>query len=184
MAGFVLASASPRRRELLAAVGLEPDVRPSHVDETPRPEESPEAYGLRVAEDKARACDDPRPALAADTEVVLEGRCLGKPASEADAKAMLRALSGRAHEVLSVVALRVGDHMRTRVVRTEVVFRALSDDEIARYVATGEPMDKAGAYGIQGEGGALVARLSGSYTNVVGLPLEETLALLEQEGLR
>lgn len=164
-------------------MGLSPEVRPSDVDETPRPHEAPEAYGLRVAEDKARACEDSRPALAADTEVVLDGRCLGKPSSEAEAKAMLRSLSGRSHEVLTAVALRDGDEVRTAVVRTEVVFRTLSEDEISRYVATGEPMDKAGAYGIQGLGGALVARLSGSYTNVVGLPLEETLDLLSQGGL-
>lgn len=183
MAAFVLASASPRRRELLAQVGLEPEVMPSHIDETPREGESAEAYGLRVATEKARACADERPALAADTEVVLDGRCLGKPGTAEAAKAMLRSLSGRSHEVLTAVALRTGQDVLTAVVRTEVSFRDLSDEEIARYVATGECADKAGAYGIQGRGGALVARVSGSYTNVVGLPLEETLALLAKGGL-
>lgn len=183
MAEFVLASASPRRRALLAQVGLEPEVRPSHVEETPKLGEAPEAYGRRVAEAKARACPGDVPALAADTEVVLEGRCLGKPESEVHAKDMLAQLSGRAHHVITVVALRTPQGILTDVVRTEVRFRDISADEIERYVATGEPMDKAGAYGIQGHGGALVASLNGSYTNVVGLPLEETLALLARGGL-
>ena len=184
MAAFVLASASPRRRELLAQVGLFPEVRPSHVDETPEPGEAPEAYGLRVARAKAEAADVNGAVLAADTEVVIDGRCLGKPTDEADARGMLAGLAGRAHHVLTAVALRTEQGVLTELVRTEVRFRALGEDEIARYVATGEPMDKAGGYGIQGRAGALVASVHGSYTNVIGLPLPETLALLARGGVR
>ena len=180
---FTLASASPRRRHLLAQVGLEPEVAPSHVDETPRPDEAPRAYALRVATDKARACARAGLVLAADTVVDLDDQIMGKADSEAEARAMLARLSGRTHRVHTAVVLRdAAGEVQGEVVSTEVRFRALLEAEIARYVATGEPMDKAGAYGIQGAGGALVAWLSGSYTNVVGLPLEETLALLARGG--
>lgn len=184
MVDFVLASASPRRRELLAAVGLEPLVRPADVDEAVRPGERPEAYGLRVASEKARAGAHALPVLAADTVVALDGRSLGKPATPEEAKISLRDLSGRSHAVHTAVALRVGEVVATRLVTTKVRFRSLPEAEIAAYVATGEPMDKAGAYGIQGRGGALVAEITGSYSNVVGLPLEETLALLAEVGVR
>jgi septum formation protein len=182
---FTLASASPRRRQLLAQVGLAPAVAPSDVDETPHPGEAPAAYARRVAEDKARACAATGAVLAADTVVALEGRILGKAADAAEARAMLADLSGRTHEVHTAVVLKdPAGALHGVVVTTEVRFRRLDAAEIARYVETGEPMDKAGAYGIQGEGGALVAWVHGSYTNVVGLPLEETLALLAQVGLR
>ncbi|MCA9550869.1 MAG: septum formation inhibitor Maf [Myxococcales bacterium] len=182
---FTLASASPRRRQLLAHVGLEPPVVPSHVDETPRPGEPPVAYALRVAEDKARACPATGAVLAADTVVDLDDTICGKAADEAEARAMLARLSGQTHQVHTAVVLRdLAGGMTSLVVSTRVRFRTLSEAEIARYVAGGEPMDKAGAYGIQGEGGALVAWVEGSYTNVVGLPLEETLELLAQGGLR
>lgn len=168
----------------MAQVGLVPKVQPSHVDETPRPGEDPKAYALRVARDKAMAGPPDGAVLAADTVVALEGRSLGKADDAAHAREMLEALSGRTHFVHTAVVLRTEQEVLTEVVSTEVRFRSLSPDEIVRYVASGEPMDKAGAYGIQGLGGAMVASLKGSYTNVVGLPLEETLALLDRGGLR
>jgi septum formation protein len=176
---FVLASQSPRRRWLLASVGLEFDVRPADVDETPHPGEAPDAYAARVALDKARAVEA-EVVLAADTVVALDGTILTKAWSEPEAIAMLRRLSGRTHYVHTAVALVAAGIEHETIVTTEVRFRTLGDAEIRRYVASGEPMDKAGAYGIQGDGGALVAEVRGSYTNVVGLPLEETLALLEK----
>lgn len=184
-ARFILASASPRRRELLARVGLHPEVAPTHVDESPTHAEEPAAeYVVRVAEAKARASGSKLAVLAADTVVALDGRPLGKPESPADAEAMLGRLSGRWHDVHTAVALRHAGRLRSVRVDTQVRFRSLDAIEIASYVETGEPLDKAGAYGIQGLGGALVAELRGSYTNVIGLPLEETLRLLNEEGLR
>lgn len=181
---FVLASASPRRRDLLAQVGLYPRIQPADVDEGVRPGESPAGYAVRVAADKARAVASAEPVLAADTVVALEDRSLGKPASEAEAKAMLTVLSGRTHHVHTGVVLVLGGAQHDLLVTTEVRFRQLSGAEIEAYVATGEPLDKAGGYGVQGRGGALTAEIRGSYTNVVGLPLEETLALLSREGCR
>ena len=185
MSGFVLASRSPRRRDLLASVGLTPTISASDVDETPVLGEDPMVYGRRVAKAKAAACPAAEPVLAADTVVAMAGEIFGKAANVSDAQAMLRRLSGREHQVHTAVALRSSPvaKIETIVVTTQVRFRALSDAEIERYVRTGEPMDKAGAYGIQGEGGALVASVHGSYTNVVGLPLEETLALLAPLGI-
>lgn len=185
MTPFVLASRSPRRRSLLASVGLNPEVQASDVDETPEPAEDPVAYGQRVASAKAAASPSPLLVLAADTVVAKDGVIFGKAVDEADARRMLRALSGQLHHVHTAVALRPDLHasIESIVVSTEVRFRALTDGEISRYVASGEPMDKAGAYGIQGLGGALVASVRGSYTNVVGLPLEETLALLSRRGI-
>ncbi len=184
MAPFVLASASPRRRALLASAGLRPEVRPADVDETPRAAEAPVAYALRVALDKAAAVhvDGGPPVLAADTVVALDGACLGKGSDPDEARRMLRALSGRSHAVHTAVVVRA-EVVHCDVVTTEVRFRRLGEAEIERYVATGEPRDKAGAYGIQGEGGALVASVRGSYSNVVGLPLEETLRLLALVGV-
>jgi septum formation protein len=189
---IVLASASPRRRQLLEACGLSLTVAVPAIDETPRPREPPDALVRRLAREKAaeiarrhaRSGPDgpPVPVLvvAADTEVVLDRAVLGKPTDPADAERMLRALSGRRHEVLTGFAIAaVGESRHTAttdgVVATTVVFRALTDAEIAAYVATGEPLDKAGAYGIQGGGGALVDTVSGSYSNVVGLPIAEVL---------
>ncbi|MCK6530117.1 Maf family protein [Myxococcota bacterium] len=188
---LVLASASPRRRELLRAAGIEAAVVAAEVDESPRAGEAPGDLALRLASEKARAvaarADCPgRFVLAADTVVALGDRLLGKPADAAEAAATLGALSGREHEVLTGVCLldreRPGEE-RAFVARTRISFRALSAGDVARYVATGEPMDKAGAYGIQGRGGALVATVQGSYTNVVGLPLAETLAALAAAGI-
>jgi len=177
---LVLASASPRRRELLASAGVLFVVRPSAIDETPDAGEEPLPYVRRMAREKALAveADESETVLAADTVVALDGRVLGKPADVGDALATLRVLSGRTHRVHTAVALRTGGRVLARVTTTRVTFRTLKEDELARYVATGEPFDKAGGYGIQGHGGALVERVVGSYTNVVGLPLAETLALL------
>lgn len=177
MSRLVLASASPRRRALLAAAGVDVDVRPADVDETWFPGEAPRAYALRVAREKARAVDGDR-VLAADTVVALDGGVLGKPRDVEEARAMLAALSGREHHVYTAVVLRDAHRERHRVVSTRVRFRPLQPRDLDWYVATGEPFDKAGGYGIQGHGGTLVDRLAGSYTNVVGLPLRETLSLL------
>jgi septum formation protein len=182
---FVLASRSPRRRSLLASAGLHPEVVAADVDETPHPGEAPIPYAMRVAEVKARAVEaNGRAVLAADTVVALDGEILGKATDRSDAIRMLRTLSGRWHTVHTAVVITTGASVLSDLVSTPVRFRELSDEEIARYVDTQEPMDKAGAYGIQGEGGALVAEVRGSYTNVVGLPLEETLRLLALIGER
>lgn len=179
-----LASASPRRRELLAQVGIPCIVVPADVDESPREGESPEAYVARLARAKADAvhADDGRTTLAADTAVVAEEGVLGKPVDDADARKMLALLRGRSHRVMTGFALRLGQREpRVRVVTTRVTFRAFDDRALDGYVATGEGRDKAGAYAIQGIGGGLVRGIEGSYTNVVGLPvtevLEELLAL-------
>lgn len=184
-----LASRSPRRRELLAQLGLRPLLVGAEVDETPRPDEEPLAYVQRLALEKARVGRarvpprDARPVLAADTAVVLAGRILGKPADAADALTMLGALSGRDHQVMTAVALS-GAHEQVAVAVTRVWFRVIDAAEAAAYLATGEPLDKAGAYGIQGRGAVFVERLEGSYSGVVGLPLFETAALLTREGVR
>ena len=181
---LVLASQSPRRRELLGQLGLALEVRPAHADESVAPGEAPRDYVLRVARDKARAVSGDV-VLAADTAVVLGAEVLGKPADAADARRMLRALSGTTHEVLTAVVVR-----RTAirleldaVVSTKVRFAPLSAAAVDWYVATGEPLDKAGAYAIQGAGGAFVLGVEGSVSNVVGLPLTETAALLRRAGL-
>src|SRR5262245_39681975 len=184
---LILASASPRRLELLRSMGLSPEVRPVVLDETPLPNEPPDAMVLRLARAKARAAADEAAAmtdavvLAADTIVAIDGRVLGKPADVQEAARMLRLLSGRSHSVFTAVALRrtgVDPPAAEEVCESRVHFAPLSDGEIAAYVATGEPMDKAGAYGIQAGGGRFVSRVEGSYTNVVGLPLDRISPLL------
>jgi septum formation protein len=184
---LVLASASPRRRELLARLGLDPLIRPADIDETPRPGEDPHDLVVRLASAKAATSlargDAEEVVLAADTEVVLDGQVLGKPRDRDDAARMLRRLAGRSHEVVTGVAVRRGGTARATRVTTEVRFRPVSDAEIAWYVATGEPDGKAGAYGLQGAGAALVERIHGSDTNVIGLPLAETITLLRQVGM-
>jgi nucleoside triphosphate pyrophosphatase len=180
---LTLASRSPRRRELLAQLGIALEVNPADTDETPRPGEPAQAYVVRVAREKAAAVPGDT-VLAADTSVVLDGAVLGKPADDADARRMLRALSGREHEVLTAVCARRSGREEAVVVTSRVAFAPLPDDAIAWYVATGEPRDKAGAYAVQGAGGAFVAAISGSVSNVVGLPLAETLALLARLGFR
>lgn len=183
---LLLASRSPRRAELLRTLGVVFAVVDVEVDETPSTGESPSAYVERLARAKAEAgraaSDDVLPVLAADTTVVCDQEILGKPADAADAARMLRRLSGRWHSVFTGVAL-AGTGLTTVVVETRVCFRELTEAEITAYCASGEPADKAGAYGIQGLGGALVARIEGGWSNVVGLPLAETLTLLSREGI-
>lgn len=183
---LVLASQSPRRRELLEQLGLAFEVRPAHADETVLPGEAPRAYVLRVAREKARAVAGDL-VLAADTAVVLGDEVLGKPEGPDDARRMLRALSGTRHAVLTGVCVRRASGALAveldAVVSTAVAFAPLSAEQIDWYVRTGEPLDKAGAYAIQGAGGAFVVSVEGSVSNVVGLPLVETVALLREAGL-
>src|ERR1700722_964904 len=184
-----LASASPRRRELLQQIGVSFRVVGTAVDEAIRPGESAPAYVLRLAAAKTDAgWQSSRDAseaavLAADTAVILGGRILGKPADRQDAEDMLRQLSGRTHEVLTAVALRTGDGVLTRISRSEVTFRNLAAGEIQAYWETGEPGDKAGAYAIQGRAAVFIADLRGSYSGVMGLPLFETAELLDRAGV-
>jgi septum formation protein len=183
---LVLASASPRRRELLAQLGLRFEVAAADLDETPHQGEGAEAYVMRLAREKAREVAARHPAawvLAADTTVVLGEELLGKPRDAAEAREMLGRLSGRTHEVHTGMALLGPGGEQARVVRTRVTFRTLSAGEIAWYAGTGEPLDKAGSYAIQGKGGFLVDSVEGSPTNVIGLPLGEALELLARAGL-
>jgi septum formation protein len=179
---LVLASRSPRRAELLTAAGFEFIVRAAAIDETPHPGETPRDYVVRVAEEKARAIGaaDDEIVLAADTTVVLSGEIMGKPDNAADAERMLRALAGKRHEVITGVCFRRGDRVTVDLAASSVWFAPLSDAEIAGYVASGEPMDKAGAYGIQGLASRFIDRVDGSYTNVVGLPVALVYRYLRQ----
>jgi septum formation protein len=182
---LILASASPRRRELLAGLGLTPPVRPVDVDETPRDGEPAADCVLRLARAKAEAGAGPGElVLAADTLVVLDGRILGKPAGPEEAAAMLARLAGRDHLVQTGVAVRDGDTaaVAAAVETTRVTIAPLSAGRIAGYVATGEPLDKAGAYAIQGLGALFVERIEGNYSNVVGLPLPLTRRLFAELG--
>jgi len=188
---LILASASPRRQELLRGIGLVFTVVPADADESLRPGEKPVDYVERVARDKAMAvvgklgmgATGDVVVLAADTTVDVDGEVLAKPEDDADARHMLRLLSGRTHQVhTAVVAWRISG-LQTATVTTDVTFVELDEATIDWYVATGEHRDKAGAYGIQGAAGALVARVDGSPTNVIGLPLAETVALLRACGL-
>lgn len=193
-----LASASPRRRDLLKQIGVHFEVlllrtHPSRidVDETPLPGEDPHDYVLRLAGAKAEignmACRARRlpvyPVLAADTTVVLDGAIIGKPADRAEAEATLARLAGRRHEVLTAVAMAFGDHFEVKLSASSVEFASLDSATIKHYVASGESLDKAGAYAIQGRAAAFVARLEGSYSGVMGLPLCETYQLLQKFGI-
>jgi septum formation protein len=184
-----LASASPRRRELLAQIGVSYGLLQVDVPEVRDPAEGPEAYVLRVALAKARAGRalldgaDNRPVLGADTEVVLDGVVLGKPRDREDAVSMLMRLGGREHRVLSGVAVVRGDEDQSRLSVSHVHFRQIGDDEALAYWHTGEPADKAGGYAIQGRAAMFIERLEGSYSGVMGLPLFETAQLLRQFGL-
>lgn len=186
MTRLVLASGSPRRRDILTALGLAFDVRPPDIDETLRSGEGAAEAARRLAEQKAAAVEAETEDLviAADTIVVLDGELLGKPAGPSHAAAMLGRLAGRAHEVITGLALRYGAETRSVAALTSVTFRSLDREEIAAYVATGEPLDKAGAYGIQGFGSALVERIEGDFFNVMGLPVPALLALLRETGFR
>jgi septum formation protein len=183
-----LASASPRRSELLRQIGVPFTVRAAAIAEQRVPGETPEAYVLRLAAAKAEtvwgAVADSRPVLGADTAVVLDGAVLGKPHDSAEAAAMLERLSGRSHRVLTAVAVRYGGGVEARLSSSEVRVRATTAAERLAYCATGEPFDKAGGYGIQGHAAVLVEELNGSYSGVVGLPLFETAALLERCGVQ
>jgi septum formation protein len=175
---LVLASGSPRRRELLAQLGLFFDVVPADVDETPLPGESPRDLVRRLAVAKATAVDGD-PVLAADTIVEVDGEILGKPLDAADARRMLGRLSGRSHHVHTGVAVRSGERVEVDVTTTIVTFVALTDGAVDWYLATGEPFDKAGAYAIQGAGGVFVETIRGSASNVVGLPIATVARLLD-----
>jgi septum formation protein len=178
---LILASQSPRRAELLRAAGIAFEASPADVDESVRDGENPEQYVRRLAVEKAEAGARRHPGrvvLGADTTVVFDGEIMAKPEDEADATRMLRALSGRTHQVITGVALAGPAGTRQAAAFTDVSMREMTDEEIARYIATGEPMDKAGAYGIQGRAAAFVTRVDGSYTNVVGLPVALVCRLL------
>jgi septum formation protein len=188
---LLLGSASPRRREILTTLGIPLTVRPAVVDERVREGEGADAYLTRVVADKLAAAlrdvEAPRAGavLVADTSVLVDGAILGKPADKAEARAMIGRLAGRGHEVWTrfAVAGPAGRGAIAETVRTRVLFRALSDQEIAAYAATGEGLDKAGGYAIQGIGGFAVERIEGSYANVVGLPSCEVVAALLRAGL-
>ncbi len=184
---LILASGSPRRRDLLAGLGLDFAVRPVDLDESVLPGEEPAVYVERLAGEKARArAEIGEVVLAADTIVVLDGEILGKPEDAADARRMLSRMQGRWHTVLTAVALVLPEgeeEEAVTVVSTRVRIGALSAQQIAIYVATGEPLDKAGSYAIQGRGALLVEEIDGNYTNVVGLPLPATARLFGQLGL-
>lgn len=184
---FYLASQSPRRRELLTQLGYTFEIVAADIPEIPAADETPRDYALRIALEKARAgapnAKNAWPVLGADTDVVLDGRILGKPADEADAVRMLRALSGRSHEVYSAVAIVQNLRAETVLSVTEVQFGEISDAAARAYWATGEPKGKAGAYAIQGLGAQFVRAIHGSYSGVVGLPLHETCDLLKRFGI-
>ncbi len=184
---LLLASASPRRRELLMQIGVTPEVWPADLDETVRPGEVPADYVLRLARAKAEAVwaasGGRCPVLAADTSVVCGTDILGKPADKAALVAMLTRLASRSHEVLTAVALRRSNRLRTALCISEVTFMPLKRDEIERYWDTGEPADKAGGYAVQGLGAMFISRLQGSYSGVMGLPLYETAQLLQAAGV-
>jgi septum formation protein len=183
---LILASASPRRAELLRAAGIAFRVEVSNVEEARDPGEAPRAYAERLARDKARAVAQrfsKDPVLAADTIVIVDDAVLEKPAGAADAARMLRQLSGRTHEVTTGVCLIVSENESVHSDTTRVVFRKLSDRDIAAYVATGEPMDKAGAYAIQGGAAGFVEKIEGDYDNVVGLPVALVKTMLRAARL-
>ena len=181
MTPLVLASASPRRRQLLEMLGIPVEVRPSAVPEIRKPGEAPRDYALRLAHDKARAVPG-HLVLAADTIVVLDGELLEKPADEDDAVRMLLRLQGRTHDVVTAVALRADETVFEAIDVTAVTFRPAREGMLRAYARTGEPMDKAGAYGIQGYGAALVERIDGDFFGVMGLPIRLVLDLLAEAG--
>jgi len=185
---FILASASPRRRELLASIGLDFDIMPSHVPEVHEEGEVPEEYVARLSRDKADALSREHPArwvIAADTTVLLGDQLLEKPDDAAGAARMLATIAGRTHIVYTGVTLENREHQYrdTRVAESEVRMLPLSPAEIEWYVETGEPLDKAGAYAVQGKGAMFIDSIHGSYTNVVGLPLATLFQMLKKAGI-
>ena len=191
-AQLILASASPRRKELLDQIGVRYIVHPVDIDETPKQAEAAKDYVIRVAAEKSKAgletVDSLLPILAADTSVVIDGQVLGKPENEAHAKEMMKQLSGRTHSVYSAVSLRINDreaetkHFQALSL-TEVSFRKITSTEIKGYWKTGEPQGKAGGYAIQGLASIFVQSINGSFSGVVGLPLFETAELLSKQGI-
>ena len=183
----ILASQSPRRRELLTLVGIAHEVRPADIDESVMPDEAPVPHCERLARAKAHVLATQHPeavVIAADTIVVLDGDILGKPRDAADARATLVRLSGRTHTVYTAMAVARDGRTESAVEEVQVTFRTLTAEEVAEYVATREPMDKAGAYGIQGFGATIVERIEGDYFSVMGLGLRRLVALLARVGLR
>ncbi|HEX2166239.1 MAG TPA: Maf family protein [Longimicrobiales bacterium] len=183
---IILASQSPRRADLLRMLGLTFDTIPADIDETYRAGEEPGPHAERLAREKAQAIASREPAavvIGSDTVVILDGEVLGKPRDEADAIAMLMRLQGREHEVATGIAVSVGGTLRSSVERVRVHFRPFGDAVAAAYVTTREPMDKAGAYGIQGYGATLVDRIEGDFFAVMGLPICRMIELLEAAGL-
>ena len=186
---IVLASASPRRRELLQQIGVRCQVMPVDIDESPLADETPADYVSRLAREKAEAAvnllgsDNPQPVLGADTIVELQGELLGKPADSGQAVEMLTRLSGTTHQVHTAVAMVCHNATHQRLQSSRVTFAALTEAQIRAYVDTGEPLDKAGAYGIQGAAAAFIRHLDGSFSSVMGLPLFETAELLAQCGI-
>ena len=181
----ILASQSPRRRELLTLIGISHEVRPANIDETYLAGEQPRAHAERLAREKASALSaDGAIVIGSDTIVVVDGEVLGKPLDDADAARMLRRLSGRSHTVITAVAVARNGRVESGVEEVGVTFHPLSDAAITAYIATREPMDKAGAYGIQGYGATIVSRVDGDYFAVMGLPLQRLVRLLERIGAR
>ena len=183
----ILASQSPRRRELLTLVGIPHEVRPADIDETYFPGERPWDHAERLAREKAAVIARQEPdavVIGSDTIVVVDGDVLGKPADEAEARRMLRRLADRSHVVMTAVAVVWRGETRSGVEQVGVDFHPLTDAEIDAYIATREPMDKAGAYGIQGFGAAIVARVDGDYFAVMGLPVQRVVRMLRELGLR
>lgn len=184
---IILASSSPRRKELLDQIKVTYEVYPVALDEDPLPNETPLNYVQRLAAEKSAACvaelATDRPVLAADTAVILGGVIMGKPKNEADALAMLTQLSGKTHQVYSAISLRGREHHQA-VSITDVTFRRLTKQEILDYLLSGEPVDKAGSYAIQGMGSIFVESIKGSFSGVAGLPLFETAQLLAKQGIK
>ena len=183
----VLASGSPRRHQLLDLIGIEHEVNAANIDETMRPHEAPRRHAERLAREKAStfAVRDPDLiTIGADTVVVINRKVLGKPVDRSDAARMLGMLSGREHTVITAVAVARGRKLRSAIEEVKVKFRRLREDEIEAYIATGEPMDKAGAYGIQGFGATIVERIDGDYFAVMGLPLVRLVGLMRDVGVR
>lgn len=184
---LILASASPRRTEILQQIGVRHQIKPADIDESSRAQESPVDYVQRMALEKAKhiiaLSSDTIPVLGADTCVVCDGKIFGKPANKNQSLEMLTALSGRSHQVLTAVAVGNTQRCLLSMSKTEVIFRQITMQECLSYWATGEPKDKAGSYAIQGYGAVFIESIKGSYSGVVGLPIEETSALLQTFGV-